>query len=239
MNKFLAFFGAFCLFGLCVVCIAVFLFPSALYLSKDTPVPTKYGILLLGSIPDRTLEIADLYHQKYIQKIIFVHENIELYKPLLQKGVQLPTESDLAKSSLLQLGVPEEDIIILPGSTLSTQDEAILVGQYIVQINSEKMEEIPKDILVVTSKFHSGRADRIFERVFQVNSIPCGIHTIPSPYDNSHPEKWFQNREDIADALIESLKLVNFWLFEQFQIPKFTDESYDTSGSSINTGSLM
>ena len=221
MKNFLSFFGAVSIVILAILILIPILCPKWLYLSSDKPIKAACIIQLLGSIPDRSLQTASLYKDGFSKKIILVHENIDLYKPLLEKNVRIPTDSDLVKSSLLQMNIPEEDILIIPGNTLSTQDEAITLAEYFINIfikSGNNLDSLPHQILVVTSKFHSGRSDRIFESVFKTYGLPIRINTIASEYDTSNPVKWYKNREDIADALMEGIKILNFLLREQFQI---------------------
>ncbi|MCK5848206.1 MAG: YdcF family protein [Caldisericia bacterium] len=217
MKNFLSFCGFFSIVSLLVLILVPLLFPKWLYLSTEIPVKADYIVQLLGSVPERSLETATLYNKNFSEEIIFIHENIDLYKPLIEQGIVIPTDSDLVKSALLQLNIPIENISILPGKTLSTQDEAITLAEHFISQNDAGVP-LPKQILVVTSKFHSGRSDRIFEKVFSKYKLPVKINTVASRYDVSNPTKWYKNREDIASALMEGLKNINFLLIEQFKI---------------------
>ena len=99
--------------------------------------------------------------------------------------------------AVIDLGIPEEDVIVLDGNSRSTQDEALTIREYIR--NNREIESI----ILVTSKFHSGRAKKIFKKALNV-------------LDSSNVNQWWRNREDFQWVVFEYLKLANFYFREQF-----------------------
>lgn len=97
----------------------------------------------------------------------------------------------------IDLGIPEEDVLILEGNSRSTQDEALTIREYIR--NNREIESI----ILVTSKYHSGRAKKIFKKALNV-------------FDPSNVKQWWKDREDIKWVVLEYLKLANFYFWEQF-----------------------
>ena len=102
------------------------------------------------------------------------------------------------------------DVIVLDGNSRSTQDEALTIREYIR--NNREIESI----ILVTSKFHSGRAKKIFEKALSVLDREIDIYCSPSKYDSSNVNQWWRNREDFEWVVFEYLKLANFYFREQF-----------------------
>jgi uncharacterized SAM-binding protein YcdF (DUF218 family) len=99
--------------------------------------------------------------------------------------------------AVIDLGIPEEDVLILEGNSRSTQDEALTIREHIR--NNREIESI----ILVTSKYHSGRAKKIFKKALNV-------------LDPSNVDQWWRNREDFQWVVFEYLKLANFYFWEQF-----------------------
>ncbi len=110
----------------------------------------------------------------------------------------------------VELGVPENHIIILEYGAFSTQDEAICVRDYL-----KDREEI-NSLILVTSKSHSVRSKKIFEKALGALDRDITVISSPSEYDTFNPEQWWRNREDAKAVILEYLKLLNFYLREQF-----------------------
>ncbi|MDD3365462.1 MAG: hypothetical protein PHZ03_10810, partial [Syntrophomonas sp.] len=92
--------------------------------AQDQPQPSDIIVVLMGSGPDRMLGAVDLYQGGYADKIMMVRNNVAGYDLVVSKGVKIPHDTDLAQMVAVQLGVPQDNVIILPGDALSTQDEA-------------------------------------------------------------------------------------------------------------------
>jgi uncharacterized SAM-binding protein YcdF (DUF218 family) len=78
----------------------------------------------------------------------------------------------LIRQVLLQRGVPEEKITLLPGSAATTFDEALSLATFLESHPGAK-------VLIVTNHFHTRRARWIFARTlpssveFSMISVPC------------------------------------------------------------------
>jgi uncharacterized SAM-binding protein YcdF (DUF218 family) len=142
-------------------------------ISQDEPQPSDIIVLLMGSGPDRMLEAVDLYKQGYADQIVMVRNMVRGYDLVVSQGVKIPHDSDIAKEVAEQLGVPVENITVLPGDALSTQDEAIQVREYL------KGEPNINSLIIVTSKSHSGRAKKIFVKA--MSSIDREIKLLSCP----------------------------------------------------------
>jgi uncharacterized SAM-binding protein YcdF (DUF218 family) len=180
--------------------------------AEDEPQQSDIIVLLMGSGPDRMLGAVDLYHAEYADEILMVRNMVRGYDLVVSQGVKIPHDTDIAKEVAVQLGVSEEKITVLPGDALSTQDEAIAVREYL------KTEPDIDSLIIVTSKSHSGRAKKIFVKAMTSLERDFRIISCPTNYDDFNAEKWWQNREDLKHGVLEYLKLMHFYVKEQFEL---------------------
>lgn len=167
-------------------------------------------VVLMGSVYDRILEAADLYDEGYSDRIVLINSYITAKDIIINRGIKVYGNTLLSKMAAIDLGIPEEDILILEGNSRSTQDEALTIREYIG--NNREIESI----ILVTSKYHSGRAKKIFKKVLSVLDREIDIYSSPSKYDPSNVNQWWRNREDFQWVVLEYLKLANFYFWEQF-----------------------
>lgn len=182
---------------------------GAFLVAEDEPQQSDLIVLLMGSGPDRMLGAVDLYQAGYADKIVMVRNMVRGYDLVVSQGVKIPHDVEIAKDVAVQLGVPGENIAILPGDALSTKDEAVVVREYLIE---EKIDSL----IIVTSKYHSGRAKKIFLKAVKSLDREVEIISCPTEYDDFNAEKWWQNREDLKRGVLEYLKLFNFYFREQF-----------------------
>jgi len=169
-------------------------------------------VVLMGGGYERMLETIDLYHAGYAPQIIMVQNSTNGYDVLLSRGIVALRDPDVLQMIGSQLGIPAQAFIVLPGDALSTQDEAVAVRAYLNQ-NPDL-----KALIIVTSKFHSGRAKRIFQKAVGSLDREVQIQADGSKYDELYQESWWQDREAMKTILLEYVKLANFYLREQFQL---------------------
>jgi len=167
-------------------------------------------VVLMGSIPDRILQAVDIYNAEYATQILMVNNKIPGYELLKEQDVKMPNDSDLAKLVGVQLGVKESDFIILPGEAASTQDEAVIVSEYL------RNQPSIHSIIIVSSLYQSKRASAIFARSLEPLERDIRIVSCPSKYSGFNSNNWWKSREDIENVVMEYIKLVNFYLREQF-----------------------
>jgi Uncharacterized conserved protein len=180
--------------------------------AEDKPQRSDTIVVLMGSGPDRMLGAVDLYLNGFADKIVMVRNMVRGYDLVLGQGVKIPHDTDIAREVAVQLGVPEERIIVLPGDALSTQDEAIQVREYL------KIEPYIDSLIIVTSKSHSGRAKKIFVKAMKYIDREVQVISCPTQYDDFNAEGWWKNREDLKRGTLEYLKLFHFYVREQFEL---------------------
>ncbi len=167
-------------------------------------------VVLMGSVYDRILEAADLYDERYSDRIVLINSYITAKDIMINRGIKVYGNTLTSKMAVIDLGIPEEDVLILEGNSRSTQDEALTIREYIR--NNREIESI----ILVTSKFHSRRAKQIFKKALSVLDREMDVYSSPSKYDSSNSNQWWRNREDFQWVIFEYLKLANFYFWEQF-----------------------
>jgi uncharacterized SAM-binding protein YcdF (DUF218 family) len=171
-------------------------------------------LMLMGSISDRVLQIADLYQEKKAGEVWIVKEGMGAMAILEERGVRIISTTREVQGYLISLGIPADSIVIIPGGAISTQMEATLVRDYLASLTASDQAEIDT-LLLVSSASHMRRASMIFSAAVRSLHDPPVICTCPSSYSNFNAEKWWRSREDIQDVFFEYLKMANFVLFEK------------------------
>ena len=174
---------------------------------KDKPVKADALIILMGNIPDRTLEAFDLYKQGYARKIIIVMANRYGIDYFRKKGIPLDGQTTITKKALEGLGVSSDDIIILPGDAKSTQEEAEALKKYVA------LHKQVDTVLLVSSSYHTRRAKLIFNNEMKRSGEKVTIVSCPSKYTGFNDKQWWKDRESSKIVFFEYLKIFNVLLF--------------------------
>ncbi len=195
------------------IIVSVFLMPNLgqWLVAEDDLQASDIIVVLMGSLSDRIPHAVDIYNERYSVKLVFVSSYSFDYDMFIEKGLEIPPgNAQLSKMAAIDLGVPEENILILEGNAKSTQDEALIVREYIR--NNREIESI----ILVTSKYHSGRSKKIFRKALSGLDREISIYSSPSKYDPSNVNQWWKDKEDIKWVVLEYLKLANFYFREHF-----------------------
>jgi uncharacterized SAM-binding protein YcdF (DUF218 family) len=181
------------------------------FLVEEDPLQHADAIVVLaGSYPDRILEAVALFREGWAPHIILCRELENAgFKKLRDLGVKVPRLYQLNRSVAEQLGVPPEAITVLDRPAGSTYSEAEVVL-------AEVLRRGYRSILLVTSKYHSARAARIYRY------LADGRVTIiarPARDDDFQPEGWWRDRPSTRRVVIEYQKLLTFLLFDRWRLP--------------------
>ena len=196
--------------------VSVFLMPNLgrWLVVEDNLQVSDMIVVLMGSFPDgiyRILQAVDIYNERYSDKLVFANSYRVGYDIFVERGVEIPPgDAQLSKMAAIDLGVPEENILILEGDAKSTQDEVLIIREYIR--NNRAIESI----ILVTSKYHSGRSKKIFRKALSGLDRKINIYCSPSKYDPFNASQWWKDKEDIKCVVLEYLKLAHFYFWEQF-----------------------
>jgi len=178
---------------------------------EDQLIESDIIVVLSGSLHDRILQAVDIYNKKYSDKIVLINTYNPNYDIFSKIGLGMPTRyAQLNKIAAINLGVPEENIFILEGNAKSTQDEALIIREYV------KNNRAIESIILVTSKYHSGRSKKIFRKALSGLDRGINIYSSPSKYDPFNASKWWRDRKDFKLVILEYLKLVKFYFWSSF-----------------------
>ena len=175
----------------------------------DHPVHADFMVMLMGSIPDRILQVSDLYEQGVAGKLVIVEESMGAYRILQERGATFISNTEQVRRAAIDLGIPSDSIIVLPGDASSTQMEACIVRDFL------KEHFLGDTLVIVSTPDHTRRASMIFGKALEVLDKKPVVLCSPSAYTAFDPGKWWKDREGIQKVLLEYLKIWNFVLFER------------------------
>ncbi|MBX3025506.1 YdcF family protein [bacterium] len=205
--------------GLALLALAVAALPllaaAGRFLVEDDPLRRTDAIVVLtGSYPDRIIEAATLYREGWAPRIILCREPENAgFARLRSLGVTVPRLFELNRSVAEQLGVPADAITVLDRPAGSTYSEAeVVLGDAIAHGY--------RSILIVTSKYHSTRAARIYRHLAagRLEIIVRGARD-----DDFQPAGWWRDRPSTRRVVIEYQKLLTFLLLDRWKMAPVPD----------------
>ena len=154
------------------------------------PLQPAAAVVALAGGTDRITYAADLYHQGYADW--YVAGDVPLHLP----GLDI-TYRELVKREAMANGVPGDLVVALPYTVETTVEEA----QALRQLAEE--QDWPS-LLVITDPYHTRRARRILNDIFQDSEVRLAIR----PVENSwyQPEIWWQYESGIRETWTEYVK---------------------------------
>ena len=169
-------------------------------------------VMLTGRITDRVLQIDDLYKQNVSGKVWIVEPGSGESQLLKERGVKIISESAMIRTALMDMSIPQDSIVVIPGDATSTMMEAEAVREYL------QTQTGIDTLLLVSSSSHTLRAFKIFRAAMHPLDEPPVVQCSPNPYTSFDAEKWWKNKNDIQSVVTEYLKLANFVLFERREL---------------------
>jgi len=179
---------------------------------EDDSVNADAMVVLMGGITDRVLQAADLYQQGHIQLVILVEESMGSLEIFEERGVNIISSTKQVFKILVELGVREDNILILPGDAVSTQMEATIIRKHLENIH------YIDTLLLVTSAEHTRRASMIFRSAFKRTELPVTVLCSPSEYSDYDAKDWWRRKEDIQKVILEYLKIANFLIIDKGEL---------------------
>ena len=178
-------------------------------MKKDDPKHADAMVILMGSIADRILHAVDIYKNRVVDKVIIVEGVTGAFKAIKERGVNIKTGTEQMKNIAVELGIPTDSMVILPGNAQSTLQEALIVKEYL----SDKPDL--DTILLVSSAHHTRRAYMIFKNAFTNSDKRVFFICSPSPYSDFNAQKWWKSKDGIETVMLEYLKIMNFFMVEK------------------------
>lgn len=193
------------LLGLTVLAALWLLNYGGRYLQHEDRLQKADAIFVLaGTRLERPFEAMDLYKEGYAPLIVLSPGRPEAGEALLrQRGIRFPSEVELERDALVQLGIPEAAIIATNGYVDNTSQEANLLRAMVKTHHWKR-------VIIVTSKYHTRRAAFAFRRGLEGTGAEGVMRA--TRYDRSDPARWWRNRGDFRFASSEWQKLIAYRL---------------------------
>ncbi len=165
----------------------------------------------MGSVSDRILQAADIFEAGLTKELIIVNEKQTGIENLNKRGVDIPSQAQRSQSALIQLGIPDSLISIIPGRAASTKDEAAITAAWL------KNHPHIDTLIIVSSAAHMRRAHLIFRKELKKHGLRVHLLTAPSQYSGFNAKQWWRDRESAKQVFMEYTKMLSFLLVEQWQ----------------------
>lgn len=192
------------LVALTLAAACAFPFAGRFLIVEDPVQPANAIIVLAGSRAARWMEAVDLFKEECAPHIVLSSDRMEGAEfQLLERGVRLPRQSDLAREAMLQLGVPPDAVEVFRNPVDNTAQEAAVT-------RALADERGWKQLLIVTSKYHTRRTRYAFDRAFRGSGIQIRVRG--TRYDSISPKRWWAHRVDARWVLMELPKLLAYRL---------------------------
>lgn len=172
----------------------------ALY--REDPLERSNAIYVLaGERVLRWLDASDLVREGWAPEIVLsggYRETLE--QTLLDKGLRIPSEGEVAQSALIQLGHSPDRVRIL-GYVDNTAAEGALLRR-------EALARRWSRVIVVTSKLHTRRAGFAMRRALDGTGIRVIMRA--SRYDDDDPAHYWRQRRTLRTMLMELPKFAAY-----------------------------
>ena len=185
-----------------LVLIASAPFAGRLAHAEDPLAKADAIVALAGERTVRWLEASDLRNEGWAPRIVLsagYRERAE--RELAERGIRIPSEGEVARSALLQLGHPDHSVELLPGYPDNTAAEGVLLRDMALSRGWSR-------VIVVTSKLHSRRAGFAIRRELQGTGITVLMRA--SRHDDDDPARWWTKRRTIRGLVAELPKLLAY-----------------------------
>lgn len=175
------------------------------FLAKEDPLQQADAILVLsGTSMRRPLEAADLYLAGYAPRIVLTRQTREGgERALAARGIQILEDVTRTRDVFLQLGIPDEAVIVPARIHDSTAAEAITLRE-LARSHSWRR------IILVSSKYHLRRTAFAFRRELRGTDVELLMRG--TRYDGLEPSRWWRRRGDIREIIPEVPKLIAYLL---------------------------
>ena len=198
MKKKIGFLLAFGIaFAMCVIFYESVLSNISHSLVHEDPLFKAEAIVILaGSNTGNRIKAAvKLYNDGFGDKLVF--SGFEVYPGTYS--------STLMKTYALNLGVPENKII-----ASNTDEEVSTRGESIANLKLLDKHNI-KSFILVTSAFHTRRAQLIYERTIALTGSDVRFSTYPAPDPQIPIRDWWMLRTGQKGIFLELIKSIAFY----------------------------
>src|SRR3954463_1000369 len=175
------------------------------YLQHEDPLRKADAIFVLaGTRLERPLEAVDLYRDGWAPVVALSPGRPEAVEAAVRaRGITFPTDTDLLRSVMTQMGVPPAAIVVEGSYVDNTAQEGEL-------LRAMAARDRWHTVIVVTSKYHTRRTAFAMRRA--VRGLGVDVIVRATRYDTSDPANWWHKRADFRFAISEWQKLIAYRL---------------------------
>ena len=193
--------------SLFVLALAALLFLGFRYvgywLVLDEPLEPSAAIVVMGGgFPYRAAKAAEIYKEGYAKEVWLTQgSKNDRDRDLEAFGMPVTAEHESGRWLLEKLGVPPENIRLLPEPVNNTYSELRVVFAHAKAAGG-------KPIVIVTSKQHTRRV-RVIWNVVSGGAVRMAVRSAPSEtYDEAH---WWRTTTDSISTFREVFGIANVW----------------------------
>lgn len=169
------------------------------WLINEDEIEKADAIVLLGGNPlERAPKVKAIFDKHFAHKIYCTGSYVS--PQLKSLGLNI-TEAQNSRKYLIKLGVPDSCIIALNYAT-STREEAILLKRIAKKHKFKKL-------IIVTSKFHTARVNKYFNKTFYDSKTKLIIQG-SNPLNYSI-DTWWNSEEGLLFVNNEYVKSFYYW----------------------------
>jgi uncharacterized SAM-binding protein YcdF (DUF218 family) len=158
------------------------------------PQRADYVMVLNGGEETRPFVAAALVNAGFARRVLVAGTALS---PHMEDRI-VPPDHEINKRVLMQRGVAESDITILPGAAATTFDEATALAAFLVKRPRAR-------VIVITNDYHSRRSRWIFARTLADRAEQ--VMLVSAPTDEFRLDSWWQDDEGFVTIGSEYLKL--------------------------------
>jgi uncharacterized SAM-binding protein YcdF (DUF218 family) len=160
-------------------------------------------MVLAGERVVRWLEAHELVREGWAPRVVLSGGYREpLEQQILDRGIRIPSEGEVARNALLQLGHAPNTVEII-GYTDNTAAEALT-------LRTTALARGWSRIIVVTSKLHTRRAGFAMRRELDGTGVRVIVRA--SRFDDDDPAQYWRKRRTVRMVLSEMPKMAAYLL---------------------------
>ena len=157
-------------------------------------------VVLSGRMPIRAMEAARLYREGYAREV-WLTRPLEPAASLEALDITYPGEEFFNARILAHEGVPGSAVHVLDTPIANTADEVRVIA-------AELTREQRSKVILVTTKVHTRRVRRLWQRFGASHGRAIVRAARGDPFDSAH---WWRTTGDALDVVREVLGIFNAW----------------------------
>jgi uncharacterized SAM-binding protein YcdF (DUF218 family) len=171
---------------------------ALLLIKEDTLQQADALFVLSGAGYERGNEAAKIFEKGFIPKIVCTGANLQIEFKVF--GIDT-LESEVTIANLKRLQVPDSAIVKIPKGT-STREEAEVILNYCLENHLKK-------VMVLSSKLHTRRVNKVFRKKFKAAGIALIVRGAPPlSFDEN---RWWQSEDGMIAVNNEWMKTFYYW----------------------------